>query len=196
MDKIEKKYSIDHVGRMLADRLESIDYNSIIANFGGMIFEDGLYRIFDNDMALRLGESILPNFEYLGQIRLFGCDWLGRLFGEFCNGNEVSVLLFSYHSMDVYKIPCDISTFHNDVLSDQASQGLEIELWKTWINSNRSRPLSAGECVSLKQYLFIGGELAMSNLDLSNIEVDWDIAMQMFRSVNGIDDGDPVYVIN
>ena len=72
--------------------------------YGGQSFLNGMYRIFNANDVAKWTEMVHKSFpKNSGEIKVFGFDWLGRIFAM--NANESKVLLFEPGTGEVLGLP-------------------------------------------------------------------------------------------
>jgi Domain of unknown function (DUF1851) len=147
---------------------------------------DGAYVLFSNDEVDRYNKLIGEFFPAkVGQVVSVGRDWLGRFFAIDKSGGEDdgSVLLLDPCTGDIFVIPVDFIAFHDDILVDQLNAALEFDKFVQWVDNNR-RP-DRGECVGYKVPLVLGGLDEPNNQELANVDVYFDILLQVTLQTRG-----------
>ena len=151
---------------------------SFLKAFSGATFKNGLYRIHDiNDIAkwTKIVEDAFP--KYKGNILVFGYDWLGRQFAE--NSQTGRILLFEPGTGEVLNIPVDFVLFHDEEIADYSEDSLASDFFEEWYESEDGCDIPHDKCVGYKVPLFLNGEDNISNLELSDMDVYWNIMGQM-----------------
>lgn len=147
---------------------------------GGSSFLNGMYRIFDEKNIPKwngIVEESFPN--YKNRISVFGYDWMGRIFAL----NKVSntVLLFEPGTGDVFDIPANIVDFHNVEIVERHQDSLLSEYFDEWFEANNNFILPNDKCAGYKVPLFLNGEDEIENLEISDMEVYWEIMMPLIN---------------
>lgn len=171
----------------MPERLAGIDgYASFTREFAGASFDAGLYRVHDDrtgPQALTLIADAFP--EFAQRVCPFGYDWLGRQFAVDSGrvvGGQPQVLLLEPGTGEALEIPVSLSVFHDEELIDHLDAALASDFFASWSDSNAdSLPLFRHQCVGYKVTLFLGGEDAVENLEVSDIDVYWSICGQLRR---------------
>ena len=146
--------------------------------FSGASFKDGLYRIHNiSDMAkwTEIVENAFP--KYKGNILVFGYDWLGRQFAQ--NKQTGKILLFEPGTGEVLNIPVDLVALHDEEIAEYSEDSLASDFFEDWYGSENGCEIPHDKCVGYKVPLFLNGEDNLSNLELSDMEVYWDLMGQM-----------------
>ena len=151
-----------------------------LKTMGGKSFLNGMYRIFDETSIPKWNDIVEKSFpKYKNQISVFGYDWLGRIFAL----NKVSntVLLFEPGTGDVFDIPANIVDFHNVEIVEFHEDSLLSEYFDEWFEANGNFVLPHNKCVGYKVPLFLNGEDDIENLEVSDMEVYWEIMMPLMN---------------
>jgi len=142
----------------------------LAGSYGGCAFGDGIYRIHTATSASEADSMVAAAFpEYTSRIRCFGFDWLGRQFAtDSARGLEADfeILMFEPGSGEVLQIPVALSEFHDREVVDFPDAVLAREFYRAWTASGGAEP-TFGECIGYRVPLFLGGEDAVPNLELT-----------------------------
>lgn len=84
--------------------------------------------------------------------------------------------------------PCSAESFHEVELIDYREAALAESFFHSWLNAGGSPPLRT-QCVGYRQPLFLGGTDTVPNLELTDLNVYWDIAVQLLRQTRGLPGG-------
>ncbi len=157
----------------------------LLEQFEGTSFLKGLYSIHkheDLDKWTQVIEGSYP--EFTGRIICFGYDWLGRQFAidnqRKKNGKEM-ILMFEPGTADVLEIPCDIIEFHETEIVEYHDACLASSFFNEWMSNAKDNSIEFGKCVGYKTPLFLGGEDAVLNLELSDMDVYWTLCSQLIN---------------
>ena len=146
--------------------------------FSGASFKNGLYRIHNIDEIPRwtaIVENAFP--KYKGNILVFGYDWLGRQFAQ--NKQTGNILLFEPGTGEVLSIPADFVAFHDEEIAEYSEDSLASAFFEEWYGSASGSEIPHDKCVGYKVPLFLNGEDNITNLEISDMEVYWDLMGQM-----------------
>ena len=146
--------------------------------YSGRSFKNGLYRIHntkDIDKWTKIVENVFS--QYKGSITVFGYDWLGRQFA--LNNKTGKILLFEPGTGDVLNTEADIIAFHDEEIAEYSEDSLASEFFEEWYSSPEGCEIPHNKCVGYKVPLFLNGDDNISNLELSDMEVYWEIMGQM-----------------
>lgn len=158
---------------------ENSNFNEITyfkQNYQGMTFGNGLYRVF-NKVAINKWKQIItegyPDFENC--FEPFAYDWLGRCFAvDIRNGKMGNVLMFEIGTADVLEIPCNFMSFHEEEIPLYHDSCLASSFFNEW-RINNTDDLQNDKCVGYKIPLFLGGTDTVDNLEVSDMEVYWNV---------------------
>lgn len=163
--------------------------------FGGGSFNGGIYRIVSTRMAVNLNDVVARTFpQFGGKINCFGVDWLGRLFAQDKNrlvDGLPGVVMFEPGTREVLRIPCNIVSFHENELIEYREEALAEKFYFRWIEAGGRAP-AITQCVGYKQPLFLGGVDELENLELSDLDVYWEVASLMILRARGVPIGSSV----
>lgn len=164
--------------------LDARGYVELAAAFAGRSFEGGLYRLHDGTSgpsALGFVEKAFP--EFAGTVVPFGQDWLGRQFAldlERRVKGQPLVVLFEPGAGEALDIPADFSDFHKDILVKRRNDALASDFFAAWAEQNPlAVPLSDHVCVGYRVPLFLGGDDELENLEVTDVEVYWELMGQL-----------------
>lgn len=148
--------------------------------FNGKSFLNGMYRLFkieEIEKWTAITEQAFPL--YKGRFSVFGYDWLGRIFG--LNKKSQTVLLFEPGTGEVLDIPSSFEDFHNIEIVDYHKDSLASDFFKEWFMINNQYELKHNECAGYKVPLFLNGEDTIANLEISDMEVYWEIMVSLIN---------------
>ncbi|WP_042550074.1 hypothetical protein, partial [Ralstonia solanacearum] len=148
------------------------ELSDFLANFGGMLFNRGLYRTLETNKVDGWNATITAAYsEFIGRINCFGFDWLGRIFAldsRCLVKNRPGVVMFEPGTGKVFEIPCNLESFHEDELINYGDAALAGDFYLQWLNSGGDHP-SYAQCVGYKRPLFLGGADTIDNLELTDL---------------------------
>lgn len=148
--------------------------------FDGKTFLDGMYRTFKSSEIDKWNAIVGDSFPlYKGKFTVFGYDWLGRVFA--INNINGTVLLFEPGTGEVLDIPATFEDFHNIELVEYHEDSLASRFFESWQKENVGCVLERTDCVGYKVPLFLNGNDTLDNLEVSNMEVYWEIMMPLIN---------------
>jgi hypothetical protein len=162
---------------------------SLVAKWGGTSFNRGIYRLLRSDEVptwAAIAESAFP--EFAGRLIPFGFDWLGRMFaldrGRYVDGAP-AVSFLEPGTGEALEVPCNAESFHNAELIDYREAALAESFFYAWLNAGGSSP-APKQCVGYRKPLFLGGADTVSNLELTDLNVYWELAVQLLRQIRDL----------
>ncbi len=177
---------IKHTGFKERYQLNNIKNDSIpceirklLSMFAGETFNNGLYRIHKESNIEKWNQNIFemyPNFR--NTICCFGYDWLGRQFAT-CNYSNDIVLMFEPGTGEVLEIPCNIIEFHEIEIVEHSDAALASMFFDEWIKFSSGSFITFDQCIGYKIPLFLGGEDSVENLELIDLDVYWNLCLQL-----------------
>lgn len=198
-EKFRSRYEADKV----REGKESFPFNLPVKAVGlGEFFENysgssfgGLYRVHSVQSIGRWNQVVGEAFpEFAGRIFCFGCDWLGRQFAldrKRTESGEPLILMLEPGTGEVLEIPVNFVQFHEDELVDYANEALAAEFFQGWLSAG-NKPPRFDQCVGYKKPLFLNGSDTIGNLELTDLEVYWDMSSQLIEKVRGLPPGTPI----
>jgi len=63
-------------------------------------------------------------------------------------------------------------------------------LWEAW-RSHCPTPTTA-QCVAYKKPIFLGGDVAIENLAIADLDVYWEVTGQLLAQIRNLPDGTPI----
>lgn len=156
------------------------DTESFYSALHGKSFKNGIYRLFDKDQCGERNQIVEEFFpQYAGLIDVFAYDWLGRIFG--INRNKGTVLLFEPGTGEVLDIPANFVDFHDVEIAEYHEDSLASDFFNEWFSKSGNYILKNTECVSYKVPLFLNGNDNIDNVEVSDMNVYWEIMMPLMK---------------
>jgi hypothetical protein len=156
--------------------------NELLATSGGRSFNRGLYRIVTPGDLATWRERVEVGFpEFANRVVCFGYDWLGRVFAldaKRTEGGRPAILMFEPGQGEALQVPRNLQSFHDEELVEFRNDVLAEEYFASWLKAGGAAP-KPDQCIGYKNLIFLGGEDALGNLELSDIDVYWSIAGQL-----------------
>jgi hypothetical protein len=160
--------------------------------YSGASFNQGLYRIHLIDHIDHWTANVVQAFpSFSKRITCFAFDWLGRHFaldhGRRVQGSAL-ILMLEPGTGQALEIPATVEAFHDDELIEYPEECLAASFYRDWRATGGSAP-SPTQCVGYSRPLFLGGEDAVGNLELTDMDVYWSICAQLLAKVRSLPDG-------
>ena len=150
----------------------------LINKIGGRSYENGLVRIHTVDSSEYWTELVVEYFtEYQDKVHCFAYDWCARQFALGHKNNELTIYMFDPSSGEVYELESDIISFFNVDLVKFRNDTLLEDDFKSLVGS---MILDLNKVYGFKKSLFLGGEENLDNMELSDIEVYWEMCRQLY----------------
>jgi hypothetical protein len=162
---------------------------SLFSECGGYSFNKGLYRIHHPESSLHWSILLADYFpKYKGRIIPFGYDWMGK---QFCldTGRKDYILLFDLATAKDFELNQNIVLFHNNDLIYEKEEVLSEQLFDQVLDEFSLKKLAYTECVTHKTPLFLGGKDNVSNYEVSDLEVCWEMQFQIYRQIKDLPEG-------
>lgn len=160
---------------------------------GGASFCNGLYRtVSDADHALFVARVAQAFPGFAGRIFPLAFDWLNRIFcADFDRivDAKPQLLIFSHLNDRVFDMPVDIDYFHNVDLIEQRNGLLESDLFEQFLRNQQLAQLPYSQCAGFALPLFLDGEYELANMELNDVEVEWELTAQMLVQVRAMTAG-------
>lgn len=146
----------------------------------GLSFLNGMYRMFKTDDIDKWNNIVEQSFpRYKGLFDVFGYDWLGRIFAV--KKSQGTVLMFEPGTGEVFDIPVSIEDFHNIEIVEYHEDSLASKFFNEWYEKQEHYVLKYNECAGYKIPLFLNGDDIVDNLEVSDMEVYWEIMMPLIN---------------
>lgn len=165
-------------------------YDAFIDSLGGRSFGDGVFRVFERSDLERWHRVVSGCFTKLrGEFNLIGYDWMGRCFAvdQRDGDGKGLVVLLEIATLDMYYIGKDVAAFLNEVMPNQSEACLEVGRYREWLEGHA--PVGRMECAGYRIPLFLGGEDSLENMEVSDMEVYWDMTDQLWEAVKDLPEG-------
>lgn len=151
-----------------------------IDQYNGQTFLNGLYRLHYKKDIKKWTDIIEKTFPMVkGKISAFGYDWQGRHFAIYSETN--TVILLEPGTGEVFDTGYDYQEFHNKEIPNNHITCLASEYFQEWFEANNHFILPHDKCVGYKIPLFLNGKDELSNLEISDMEVYWEIMMPLIN---------------
>jgi hypothetical protein len=180
---VTSRLSTGSPGPIVASPLENTPgYEDFMREYAGATFNEGVYRVHSLEARAswtRLVEQAYPM--YRGQFAVFGCDWLGRQFAldsQRRENGQPLVVMYEPGTGQALEIPATFHGFHDAVLSMESDAALADVFFQDWLRAGHSGPRLT-ECVGYKVPLFLNGEDTLDNLELTEMELYWELTGQL-----------------
>lgn len=161
---------LEFVGRK-GENADSVE--EFLQKFGGQSFLRGLYRLHYSSEVEKWNEIVGRAFPPArGSVQVFGYDWAGRIFAVY---NETdTVLILEPGTGEAFDTGKDFVGFHNEEIPKNHSICLMSEYFQEWKSTN-IREIKHDQCIGYKIPLFLNGKDDLENLEVSDMEVYWEI---------------------
>ena len=142
----------------------------------------GAYRRLSGDDVAPIADDVVAAFpEFGGRIKIFGADWLGRVFATDSARNG-EVLLLEPGTAEALEIPVDLTEFEASELVDNPDAALAWGFYQSWRDAGGAAP-GPSQCIGYRKPLFLGGADTLDNLELSDLEVYWSVTAQIIAQL-------------
>lgn len=177
------------VGSPKAINISDAYLATFLTKWGGASFNRGIYRLLRTDEVptwAAVAESAFP--EFAGRLIPFGLDWLGRMFAldrERSVDGALGVNLLEPGTGEVLEIPCTAESFHESELIDYREPALAESFFESWLEAAGVCP-TPKQCIGYRTPLFLGGADIVPNLELTDLDVYWELTAQLLRKTKGL----------
>ena len=159
---------------------EVLSLEDFLHNYEGRVFLNGLYRLHKLTDVEKWTDIIKKSYpKFNGDIKIFGYDWLGRNFALDLNRNVV--LIFEPGTGEILNTQVDFFDFHNNEIIESHEACLASNFFEAWCKATGDVTLSYDKCVGYKIPLFLNGKDEIENLEVSDMEVYWEIMMPLMN---------------
>ncbi|MCH5644255.1 DUF1851 domain-containing protein [Gordonia sp. ABSL49_1] len=163
---------------------------SVAENFGGLVLEGGLFRIYTRTESQAVGDIVAQSDRALAShVEIVGGDWLGRFWAWDTRAlDDGGGVTFLDPGEGEFEVPGDLRDLFDKVLPDMGSEVLELDLYNEW-RVHTGTKLDWMSCASMIVPFELGGELVVSNLELTDLSVHWGLASQISQQLRQVDPG-------
>ena len=185
------------IARVGSDRpIEAVEFegvDALLRTGGGISIGNGLLRIHSAHSARVANEFVSEAFpDFDGRVRCVAFDWLGRQFSldlqSAADPRPATILLFEPGTGEALEVPVGLSDFFHHELVDYSDAALAESFFTEWLASGGHAPAFT-ESVGYRQPLFLGGADDISNLELTDTAVYWNVVGQLRMRAIGLPPG-------
>lgn len=167
------------------DSFKLLNQNEIefFKKYNGATIENGLFRFPKSSELSKFQLMIGDYFEEFKNANIFpfGYDWMGRVFSIGKSENETITYMFDPATGEHFELEQDLFGFLNEDLTDYRGELLDETRFLELIERDKTN-LKLNECFGYDQYLFLGGEDSINNIEKCDIEVYWESNSQLAKS--------------
>lgn len=168
-------------------------YSELLLEFGGKSFDNGLYTIHTFEDSLKW-TTLLS--QYFGKdensFLSFAHDWMGMQYCVSRNTNEC-IYMFDPATLEDFYVDENLIDFHNNILSSSKVNNLASDLFEAALKYLRITGINYHQCLGFKTPLFLNGKEEVSNYEVCDLEVYWDIEYQLYQQVKNFPEGTRVH---
>lgn len=155
------------------------DIHGFMEKYSGRTFLGGLYRIHNKKDIKKWNNIIGKSFPAAyNNVEVFGYDWAGRNFAVYDETN--TVLIFEPGTGEAFDTGMDFFEFHDEEIPQNHTVCLMSEYFQEWKDSSNCN-IAHDQCVGYKVPLFLNGKDEVENLEVSDMEVYWEIMMPLMN---------------
>lgn len=161
----------------------------LFAECGGLSINKGLYRVHSYSSGVLWSDLVRQYFPDLKKTILpFGYDWIGR---QYCiiHGVDNVLVMFDPSTVEYFEMAGDIADFHNIDLVDDRDATVSENSFHSTMSRLRINELDINQCVGYKVPLFLGGNDDPGNYEVVDMEVYWDIQVQIYNQIKDLPPG-------
>ena len=161
------------VGNTTYDK--ATDYTDFFEKMKGATLLKGMYRFFSGEEERKKWEKIVFEAfpDYRDYAKIFAFDWLGRIFAS--DYKDEKIMIMEPGTGEVLSAPMSIEEFHDNIIPENPQDSLAADFFNEWYEKNNHYVLKHNECAGYKVPLFLNGDDALDNLEVSDMEVYWGI---------------------
>jgi hypothetical protein len=129
--------------------------------------------------------------EWRSRFVVFGYDWLGRLLAfddRRRHVGEPMIGILEPGTGQLLEVPEPFAALIESELIDFSEAALAADFYRAWIDSGGRAPLPH-ECIGYRKPLFLGGEDAVTNLEVCDLEVYVSLCGQLNQQAQSIPEG-------
>lgn len=159
------------------------------AALGGHSFGGGLYRIHTGESAEEIRREFPTAFPGAPLSAIaYGFDWLGRQFCAVSDEPSATTVMLEPGTGEVLEIPVPFEAIHDEEFAHYGDAALAADFFAQYLASGGQAPRFT-ECVGYETPLFLGGLDGVQNLRLQDMDVYWNVTVQLISRVRGLPAG-------
>jgi outer membrane protein assembly factor BamB len=193
LEKYKISYSVDNEKIERLDFLEKYDncgfLYDFISKYGGYVFDNGLFKIHTFDYVDKWTASLAEYFrEEINPFDMicFASNWQGCMY---CVDKKNSTITyFDPATCEFFSADASLKLFFDDILVSGEYDIIFEDYFNEAFEYLKLKDLEYDNSLGHKIYLHLGGTDDVSNLEVVNTDVLWDLQIQITESVNEIDD--------
>ena len=166
-----------------------VGYKELLSDCGGVTFDNGLYHIHTFQESAKWTKLLYAYFPaYDNEIMSFGHDWLGRVY---CvpMGSTDCVYMFDPAVLVDHRFEEGLSSFLNGTLASSKEEFLGLDSFRLVQADLGVKSIAPDQCVGFRTPLFLNGKEDMSNCEVSDMEVYWEMNHQLYQQVRDLPEG-------
>lgn len=177
------------IGSQIPVTSENFGLQRFFERYVGATFNEGVYRVITTEIGRFAHEFVRIAYPlYSDKVTCFASDWLGRLFcldSDRREDGEMAVLMLEPGTGEALNIPANLRSFHDSELIQYTDAALALKLYRQWLGQGGKVP-RFDQCIGYKKPLFLGGADVFENMELSDLDVYWNISAQLIHKVRGL----------
>ena len=186
---IEKSYCYNFKDKALIRVEKNVPVSSLLKMYEGSTFNEGMFKIHTLGSSFFWTEIVTTFFnQYKNSCYCFGFDWMGRQFAYHDKDGKTKILMFDCSTAEVFEIEQTIDVFFDEDLVDYINETLDTETFYAFKELNKIKNLSFKNCISYITPLFLGGEDNLQNLEVIDMEVNWEVNYQVYCKIKDLPD--------
>ncbi|GHV96548.1 hypothetical protein AGMMS50293_28680 [Spirochaetia bacterium] len=178
---IRKEYFIKNYGKELYFLYD------IILNYGGNIFDNGLFKIHTFEYTDKWTKLLSTYFEKeINPFKkvCFASNWQGVMYCvDYKNEN---ITYFDPATCEYFNAEFSLNDLFEDILINGEYDIIFEEYWKEAYNFMKIKKLDYKNSIGHKKYLHLDGKDNVKNLEIVNTEVLWEMQIQIAEKINNI----------
>lgn len=156
---------------------------------GGLSFLNGLYRVHDANSSGYWSNLVAAYFpEYKDRIAPFGYDWMGRQFAAILTNPDL-LLMFDPATAESFHLERSLVLFHNEDFITERNDLFSQDQFNDALRRLDRKEIGYNDCIGYKTPLFLGGIDTIENLEITNLEVYWEIQRQVYQQIRNLPPG-------
>lgn len=163
----------------------------LVRKLGGRSFGDGLIRFFTLEEKEKWESIVSDSIPFDAYpYELFSFTWDGACLGVGKSEEGSVILLFDGADLRCKPIPMTLADFLNVEIPADCDGYLAAASYREWLDNHPAPGWT--ECVGHKIPLFLGGKDNFDNMEIIDMEVQWDMTSQIWQAVRDLPPGTPI----
>lgn len=170
--------------------------SALLEQLGGLSLGNGLMRLLTLDEQAKweniVRECVVAQCKVPVDFSfsLFASTWNGYCIGVRNKTDMPEILLFDVETMEINSLDSTLEDYLNERIPSRCNGCLASYAYSEWLETHPEP--KRNECVGLTKPLFLGGKDDFDNMEIIDMEVQWEMTSQIWQAVRDLPPGTPI----